>query len=724
MDNREQPPPAEVAEEGATHYEVRLDPEPAIPQQPQRVDEEPAARRGPVYVDTTVREHTEQPVIPAGWRTWGNVRSNVRRIAGHAAHAAAYHAVRSPKYVALAVFWSVVGMFRLGWRFWRWAYDLEQHGERVRAADRDDVEGYMKLMREADQHRRNRLPVFLLAMAALPCLVGAWWFWAPRWVQLVTVVVLVPLLARVGRPVGQRIVSPAVVAPRFRRLNADIVLRAYYAAKLGDPDKPSQQITFGSPMARDGEGSTVLIDLPYGKGFSDAVKAREAIASGLDVAVSQVFLSRDPSSNRRHQLWVADRDPLAIPAGRTPLLKLQPTDVWKPAPLGLDQRGQRVELTLMWNSVLVGAVPRQGKSWSARLLALYAALDPYCKLTVFDGKGSPDWRKFALVADRCGFGLAMTRDGDPVEGFIDALRELRADVQDRYQRLSELPAEVCPEGKLTREIARNPRYRMPVRLVVVDEVQEYFDLGDSAKEKEIASLLVFLVKVAPAAGVIVLCATQKPGGVGSGEVGRAFTSFRDNHQVRFSLRTSSWQVSDVVLGAGAYSEGHDSSALLPTYKGVGILRGAGDDTPTVRTYLADGQDTERILTTARRMREAAGTLTGMAAGETTARTVRDPLADVIRVWSFIDRPALHWSQLAELLAEHMPDKYADATAEEISALLRTFEVPSPVVKVDGRAARGVRREHVEQATHQRQLAGNGNTATDPAHGPSDTPPAG
>jgi len=42
-----------------------------------------------------------------------------------------------------------------------------------------------------------------------------------------------------------------VVTPRFRRLTADAVLRAYYSAGLGHPEKPGQQITFGSQMARD-----------------------------------------------------------------------------------------------------------------------------------------------------------------------------------------------------------------------------------------------------------------------------------------------------------------------------------------------------------------------------------------------------------------------------------------------------------------------------------------
>jgi S-DNA-T family DNA segregation ATPase FtsK/SpoIIIE len=181
---------------------------------------------------------------------------------------------------------------------------------------------------------------------------------------------VLPLLARLGRPADQRIIAPAVVTARFRVLNADVVLRAYYAAGLGHPDKPGQQIMFGSRMARDGEGTHVLVDLPYGKGLKDAIDAKDKIASGLDVTESQVFLRRDPTSYRRHTLWVADRDPLAVPVGRTPLLACRQTDIRRPAPLGLDERGQLVAVPVMWNSIMLGALPRQGKTFAARLLPL------------------------------------------------------------------------------------------------------------------------------------------------------------------------------------------------------------------------------------------------------------------------------------------------------------------------------------------------------------------
>ena len=83
----------------------------------------------------------------------------------------------------------------------------------------------------------------------------------------------VALLAHHGHPKDKPILHPATVTPRFRKLTADIVLRAYYAAKLGDPEKEGQQVTFGSTMARDGEGTRVLVDLPYGRTLKNAADA-------------------------------------------------------------------------------------------------------------------------------------------------------------------------------------------------------------------------------------------------------------------------------------------------------------------------------------------------------------------------------------------------------------------------------------------------------------------
>ena len=670
-----------------TSYEVALDDERSAPE--------------PVHDGEAVAvlpdEAARLPVIPEHLQTLAGIRSAVAARAADAAHGGAYHAVRSPLYLLLAVLWAVVGLFRLTGRLFGYLFVSEQAALRSQAVADGDAREYRALHAQWQKtHEYRRIVVGTAALAVVVAAVliarlAPWWSW------IVVAAVAVPLLARAGRPEDRPIITPSMTTPRFRLLNSDVVLRAYYAAGLGDPVKQNQQITFGSPMSRDGDGSRVVIDLPYGRGLDDAVKARPSIASGLDVTVSQVFLHRDPTSHRRHVLWVADRDPLAVPVGRSPLLACRQTDIWKAAPLGLDERGALVTVPLMWNSVLVSALPRSGKTFSARLLALYASLDPHVKLDVFDFKGSPDWRKFALVANSCAFGLTPTRDGLPLQIFGDTLMEIKADVQDRYERLSQMDPRTCPEGKLTREIARDPRYQMPVRVLVMDEFQEIYEAGKDSLEA--AKLLTYLIKVAPGAGVIIEGSTQRPSGVGGGgELGQQFTSFRDNFAIRFGLRTSSWQVSELCLGAGAYSEGLDTSALLPEYKGVGILRGASDRSPTVRTFLADGRDAEKILLAARRMREQAGTLSGMAAGMEVSRDERDVLADVLQV--FGNDPGLQWQILAARLDAQIPARWSDTSGEAVSAECRSLGVPSVDVKQFGRALKGCRRADVLKAAGQ------------------------
>jgi hypothetical protein len=664
-----------------THLEVALDevPEPGPP-----VAVDPA-----VPYPVLAADGERKPILPAPLRSVEAAKAELQRVASRQWHKARWHGLRSPVYLAVAAWWALAGLLKLiaAQLRWWWVADA--------VTSRDPVEWLdtHKHVREVRRTRGTLLAAELLGVAAAAVFM---WRLAPWWAWPFLGVFLLVIFARVGKPAGKTVITPAVVTPRFRVLRADIVLRAYYAAGLGHPEKPGMQITFGSGMSRDGEGSRVLVDLPYGKGLKDAVDARPQIASGLDVTESQVFIHRDPTSYRRHTLWVADRDPLAVPVGRTPLLACRATDIWKPAPMGLDERGQLVTVPVMWNSVLVGALPRQGKTFAARLLGLYLALDPYVKLAVFDGKGSPDWRKFALVADSCAFGLTPTKEGLPPEILLATLEDLKNDVQQRYHRLSELEArrpDLCPEGKLTRKLARDPQFGMPARVLLIDEVQEYYDLGDISKE--IAALLVFLVKVAPGAGVSVIAATQKPSGIGSGQVGQQFTSMRDQMQIRFGLRTSSWQVSEMVLGQGAYSEGLDTSTLLPQYKGVGILRGASDANPTVRTYLADGQDAEKILIAARALRERAGTLSGMAAGAAPQAEVRDVLGDVLNV--FGADPGLHWAVLAERLTQAFPSRWEGATADSVSAECRAAGVPSVVVKVQGMSLRGCRLADVRDA---------------------------
>src|SRR5262249_47734167 len=314
----------------------------------------------------------------------------IRHHARQLSYRGAVHATRSPEYALKMAFYAPVGAVKIAGRLIRWWHLTEQTMLRSEAAAAGESREWRSLHKEGKQTRKIRgiflavCAAVLLAAVAYLVVKAQWW---SRLALAAAAVVILPWLAKHGHAADKRIIRPAVTTPRVRLINADIILRAYYPAGLGDPEKPGQQITFGSTMSRDGEGSRVEVDLPYGRGLKDAMDVKDRIASGLDVTESQVFLHRDRTSYRRHALWVADRDPLAVPVGRTPLLACRQTDIWKPAPVGLDERGQLVKVPVLWHSLLVGALPRMGKSWTARLIGLYAALDPFVKLSVFDAGG-------------------------------------------------------------------------------------------------------------------------------------------------------------------------------------------------------------------------------------------------------------------------------------------------------------------------------------------------
>ncbi|MFD7235077.1 cell division protein FtsK [Streptomyces syringium] len=648
------------------------------------------------------RDKARQPVFPE-WVKIPDQRKAVRRwVVRHYSTMVGYHAWRVPVvYIPKLLAYTPRGAWKFSAATGQWVSDAEGKALRLAAVAEENAADYLKLSRQRDA--RVKLRTIMATAAGVIGLVLSLTLWvmAPAWLLTLALAGTTGLFGCVGAPADRPLIDRAKVTFRKRKLTSDIITRAFQVAGLTSKD---QGIAFPRPIGRDGDGWRVVVDLPYGKSFDDALNKRTALSSGIDIAPTQLFLDKDESSARRVSMWIADRDPLAVPAGRSPLLGATRVDFWKPFPWGVDERGNVVMATMLWLSLLVGAVPRQGKTFSARTIALAASLDPYVRLYVFDGKASPDWRKFVKVAHRIGFGIVPKNGIDPVGHLLVALRELKADVEDRYHRLSELPLHICPEGKLTPEISRDKKLNMPLTLFVVDEVQEYLQHPEHGKE--ILSLLVYLARVAPAVGVSVMTSTQKP------DDKACPSELRDQHQARFALRVGAYQVSDTILGAGSYSEGLDASRLLKSHKGVGLLKGMSDDSGIVRTFLADGRDADRILTRAKVLREEEGTLTGDAVGEAPAAsataTVLDDVATVIgrgetKLWS---------ETIVDRLSDLRPEAYGawaemepKPKAEQLTSALKPHGITTEQIsrRIDGKTVnkRGIVCADVAKAITER-----------------------
>src|SRR5215475_12198826 len=226
-----------------TAYEVELD-EP--PQQAPQPAVKPIAVDSPAVTGAAagVVEGRRVPIIPSALHP-ANLAGTVRRTAGRWAHATAFHAVRSPWYAARLVGYAVRGLARVVGNQVAWWWVRNHFTLMQSAADAGERMEWARLHREIKSTRLWRGLVLTAELAALA--LGVLYVRAGRVPPLVltaTGAVVLVVLARYGRPAGRTLIGTAVVAPRFRKLNSDIVLRAYYAAGLGHPDRPGQQVSF------------------------------------------------------------------------------------------------------------------------------------------------------------------------------------------------------------------------------------------------------------------------------------------------------------------------------------------------------------------------------------------------------------------------------------------------------------------------------------------------
>jgi S-DNA-T family DNA segregation ATPase FtsK/SpoIIIE len=200
----------------------------------------------------------------------------------------------------------------------------------------------------------------------------------------------------------------------------------------------------------------------------------------------------------------------------------------------------------------------------------------------------------------------------------------------------------------------------------------------------------------PAAGIVLVLATQRP------DTKTIPSALRAVLGSRFALRVMDWRDSNIILGEQMNTRGWDSSRLLPSHKGVGILRPDGETAAgadvlamMVRTDYMPNNDWTTLCERGRALRAAAGTLTGHAIGAVSV-PVLDPatVAHVIGPGQTTDD-----TLLARAVPEDLPEPLASVveylgadledggrefvpTAELIDAL--DME-PAGVRTADGRA---------------------------------------
>ncbi|GLZ42804.1 FtsK/SpoIIIE domain-containing protein [Actinokineospora sp. NBRC 105648] len=651
------------------------------------------------------------PVLPGWVRSWVTLWAAARWVTRYGAHLSVFHLVRFPLYVLRLAWCAPRGLARLLTETAAWVLDGEGRPLRAGAVAEATPDVYLRLV--AERRRRVRLRLALLAVLVVLVVVAVLLApLAPTWVRATAVTLVVAGLGWAGIPADAPLAGPAVIPHRVQRLTADVITRALLALGIAEINKTTKAgggVSFPAPITRDGPGWRADIDLPHGVTAVDILDRRDRLASGLRRPVGCVWPEPARTEHAgRLVLWVGDHDMSQTRAVAWPLEKRGTTTLFEPVPLGQDPRGQLVSVPLMFSSVLIGAMPRQGKSFALRVLLLAAALDPLAELRVFDFKGTGDHGYIQKIAHHYASGAATPAT---LDACMNSLRQLVHDeLVSRAETISRLPRDVCPESKVTPQLAAAGLGLHPI-VIAVDEIQELFSHPDYRQEAE--ALCTALIKRGPALGIILILATQRP------DRESLPTAISANVGVRLCLRVMGQVENDMVLGTSSYRAGIRATSFSAQDRGIGILIGASDEPRTVKCAYITAEAAEAVVGRAHAARAAAGTLTGHAIGDTTTRdepVAVSLLADLVAV-TRPEETKIWLEVLADRLMDLRPDIYrswaerdGETKARGLSAALKPYGVSTSQVwgtTTTGKSAnrRGIRRSDLLAAHRDTTTSG-------------------
>jgi S-DNA-T family DNA segregation ATPase FtsK/SpoIIIE len=647
--------------------EATSTPVPPVPE-PVEAPAAPTPVDNPKLPAPGVVDEKRRPILPAWLKDRTEFAATARHTTSRLGYAAAYHGLRAPLYAVQLAAMSPRGACRFVRETNRWLWDREAAPLRDHAVRTEDVDEYLHLARL--RGNRVRLRGLVVVVDAVFGLGFAIWLYvmAPAYLWVFAAGAVLTL-GYLGQQPDAPVIGPAVMRTELQKLTGTIVLRGLDS--IGNP-KISAAIKkggdmdgmrFTSEIVRDGPGYRADLDLPYGVTPDDVMEKREQLASGLRRKVGCVWPSGDPDEHEgRLVLWVGDRPMNETTKPAWPLLKDGQVDLFKPVVFGNDQRMRWVEVTLMFAAIVIGSVPRMGKTFLLRLLLLICALDPRAAILAFDLKGTGDLGALEPVAHRYRAG----EEDDDIDYIVQALREVKEELRRRAKVIKSLPRSRCPESKVTPALASDKSLGLHPIAIGIDECQVVFE--HEKHGAEIESICTDITKRGPALGIIGMFATQRP------DSKSLPTGISANAILRFCLKVMNHQANDMVLGTGMYKSGIRATMFSRRDLGICFQAGEGDDPRIVASAFVDAPGAELVVARARKMREEYGNITGHAIGEGPSATVgMDVLGDVLQVVAAKEEQV--WNErVAARLAELRPDVYVGWTAANVTAALKPWGV--------------------------------------------------
>lgn len=605
-----------------------------------------------------------------------------------------FHVVRSPWYALRGLGACVRGVGR-------WvagAQDAEVFSAAVKSAD---LAG-RRVLRAA----RLRGQVLRFGLACVP--VGVVWVWveAGQWGLLPAVVAGGGYVAAAitgwragvsGKTPRELAITASAKGRKAPPLSRPFVSEALDIVGCGKSGDSSPVIIAAS---RVGGSELLVVELAPGVTVSELVKKHEKLASALGRPTECVVIEGQPEvSAGRFELFIADKTLAQRGAPKWAWRKGGKKSFFDGVPVGVDARGRDVVAPLFETHGMVTGATGMGKTYSARLLLLGAALDPRVTLMIHNLKGGADYQAFGPVAHT----LRAGSSPEDIAALVADLEWIRSEIARRGKVLEGLGVSDIPEGKLTDAVASRDGFGPLVLLM--DEAQRAYAIekknSDGVKVGDvIAALVEDIVRTGRAVGVHVEHVTQ-----GSQE-GAIPSQIVNQSGRRIGHGTTNSVDGNQALGSDAHSRGYRTTDI--TSPGVAYVGSAGGSMVKVAMAKVDLPEVAKIVTVARKMRESAGMLSGMAAGVVPADThdggTSAFLADVLAVWP-VEEDGERWKnvrcrELAPALAEHDAGEYGGVEGPDVTRRMGDAGVHVGSQRTPVGEGKGVKLVDVERAAQE------------------------
>lgn len=310
--------------------------------------------------------------------------------------------------------------------------------------------------------------------------------------------------------------TPARPDPGPSPLTQDRVERALLKA-VPKLDKVKPEIE-GEPAVKVlaskymGNGWAVTVGLPEEVPASEVVPSRHRIAGAFSthqrgVPDSCVILIPDQGNPRLLTLWLCDQDPLAGPPTWSRLDQVDQVDTFDDIRLGLSLFGDDIVINLVGCHLRISGDTGSGKTRLGLLIAAHVAKDPHHKPIFIDPKNMGTWDPFAEIGEFYGGRSSFPAVRDCLRRIVKEEFEARSEKIAAFRKL--YPAQMT-ESAITRAIAQDPAWDMPLLTIFIDEIQVL--LRDSEVGSECSGYLEEIVELGRALGIQIIGLSQKMSG--------------------------------------------------------------------------------------------------------------------------------------------------------------------------------------------------------------------